>query len=249
MNAFDMQSLEERCRQSAKVSDDNDIQAAEKLSSEAMMQLISELKSQNKQLQRSQMQLEEVLRTKEALLEKANAQLAENRQGLPEQEAHDPLTGLLKLRGALKVLSKELARNKRNGEELSIGLCDVDGFEGINDTYGRRAANEVLCWVAQTLTTSLREYDTVARIGGEKFLLIMPLQPGSDAEAVCERLCNQISNSKIATIRGELGTTSSIGVRYAAKDSTILVLRAEADAALCHAKKMGCNRTVYFAKA
>ena len=249
MNAVDMQSLEERCRQPEKVPDDNDIQMPEELSTEAMVQLISELKLQNKQLQRSQMELAEVLRTKEALLEKANALLAENRQDLPEQATHDQLTGLLKLRAALKLLSKELARNKRTGEELAIGLCDVDGFKEINDTYGRRAGNEVLCWVAQTLTTSLREYDTVARIGGEKFLLIMPLQAGADAEAVCERLCNQISNSKIATIRGELGVTISIGIAYATKGSVIKVLRSEADAALSHAKKMGCNRTVFFAKA
>jgi len=249
MNAVDMQSLEERCRQSAKGPGDNDIEKPEELSTEALLQLISELKLQNKQLQRSQLNLAEVLRTKEALLEKANALLAENRQAALEQATHDPLTGLLKLRGALKLLSKELARNKRNGEELAIGLCDVDGFKEINDTYGRRAGNEVLCWIAQTLTTSLREYDTVARIGGEKFLLIMPLQPGADAEAVCERLCKQIGNSKIATIRGELGITISIGIAYAAKGSVIKGLRSEASAALCHAKKMGCNRTVFFAKA
>jgi len=235
--------------QSEIVPGDKDVQTPEELSTDAMLQLISELKLQNLQLQRSQMKLAEVLRTKEALLEKANALLAENRQAVPDQATHDPLTGLLKLRGALKLLSKELARNKRNGEELAIGLCDVDGFKEINDTYGRRAGNEVLCRVAQTLTASLREYGTVARIGGEKFLLIMPLQPGTDVETVCERLCNQIGNSKIATIRGELGITISIGIAYATKGSGIKVLRSEADAALCHAKKMGCNRTVFFAKA
>ena len=73
MNAVDMQSLEERCRQSAKGTCDNDIEKPEELSTDALLQLISELKLQNKQLQRSQMKLAEVLRTKEALLEKANA--------------------------------------------------------------------------------------------------------------------------------------------------------------------------------
>ena len=249
MKAKDLQVAEEQYGQSAEMSDDADIKSSENLSREAMLQLIHDLQLQNKQLLRTKAELAESLREKEALLEKDDTLVAENRQTVPTQATNDPLTGLLKLRGALKLLSRELARNKRNGEELAIGLCDIDGFKELYDTYGHRARNEVLCWVAQTLTTSLREYDTVARIGGEKFLLIMPLQPGGDAESVCERICEQISNSKIATVRGELSVTVSIGIAYAAQGSVINVLRAEADAALSHAKKLGCNRTVFFAKA
>jgi len=244
-----LQSVEERDRPSAEVSDDTDIKTSGELSHEAMLQLIHELQLQNKQLLCAQAELTESIRTKEALLEKADILAAENRQTVPGQATHDPLTGLLKLRGAMKLLTKELARNKRNGEDLAIGICDIDGFKEIYDTYGYRARNEVLCWIAQTLTTSLREYDTVARIGGEKFLLIMPLRPGGDAESVCERICEQISNRKIATTSGDISVTVSIGIAYAAQGSVINVLRAEADAALSHAKKLGCNRTVFFAKA
>ncbi len=249
MKAIDLQVGEEQYGQSAEVSDDADIKTSEELSHEAMLQLIHELQAQNKHLLRTQAELAETLRAKDVLLEKADTLMADNRQTVPSHATHDPLTGLLKLRGALKLLSKELARNKRNGEELAIGLCDIDGFKELYDTYGHRARNEVLCWVAQTLTTCLREYDTVARIGGEKFLLIMPLQPGGDAESVCERICEQISKSKIATVRGDLSVTVSIGIAYAAQGSVINILRAEADAALSHAKKLGCNRTVFFAKA
>lgn len=232
MKMADLQAVEEQYRQPEEVSDDADIKTSDGLSHEAMLQLIHDLQVKNKQLLRAQAELAESLRA-----------------NVHSQAANDPLTGLLKLRGALKLLSKELARNKRNGEELAIGLCDIDGFKELYDTYGHRARNEVLCWVAQTLTTSLREYDTVARIGGEKFLLIMPLQPGGDAESACERICEQISKSKISTVRGDISVTVSIGIAYAAQGSVISVLRLEADAALSHAKKLGCNRTVFFAKA
>lgn len=220
----------------------------EALSPEAMVLLIRELQSQNQELQCSQAELAEALRTKEALLEKANA-LLENRQVLPPPTTHDPLTGLLKHRAALTVLSKDLARCKRHGEELAIGLCTIDTFKEITDTWGRQAGNEVLCQVARTLTASLREYDTVARLRREEFLLIMPLKPGMEALSACERLCGQIAGSKVNTIRGELSIAISIGLAYAAAGSIIKELWSEADAALSQAKKQGGNRVVYFVKA
>lgn len=243
-----MQPIEDLKRQSRHTDSDTGMQTRE-ITPEVMLQLIRELQLQNKELQREQAELTEALRVKEELLEKANSLLAETCQTLPRQTTHDPLTGLLRHRAALSVLSKELARNKRRGEELAIALCDIDSFKEIRESWGYQSGNEVLCWVAQTLTSSLREYDTVARIVGERFLLIMPLKPENDAESVCDRLCNQIANSKIKTTRGEIDVTVSIGVAYAAAGSVIKVLWAEAEAALLQAKKQGGNRLVYFLKA
>jgi diguanylate cyclase (GGDEF)-like protein len=219
------------------------------LSPNEMVQLICELQLQNKELQRSQAELSEALRAKDSLLKKANALLAESQQALLQQATNDPLTGLLNHRAALKLLSKELSRNKRRGEELAIGICDIDNFKAINNNWGHKAGNEVLCWLAQALTTSIREYDTVARLGGEGFLLIMPLKSATDAESVCERLCNQIANSKIETASGELSITVSLGVAYAATGSLMKGLLSEAAAALYQAKEQGRNRVVYFMKA
>lgn len=248
MVIIDMQPMEDPKRQSKHTDRDTDMQTRE-ITPEMMLQLVRELQLQNKELQREQAELTEALRIKEELLEKANALLAETCQTLPRQTTHDPLTGLLRHRGALSVLSKELARNKRRGEELAIGLCDIDAFKEVREEWGYQSGNEVLCWVAQTLTSSLREYDTVARIVGERFLLIMPLKPENDAESVCDRLCNLIANSKIKTTRGEIDVTVSIGVAYAAAGSVIKGLWAEAEAALLQAKKQGGNRLVYFLKA
>lgn len=221
----------------------------EHLSPEKLLQLIRQLQQQNLQLQRAHTEMTDLLRSKDAMLENLTAQLAEVRQSRCEDSASDQLTGLLTRRAALKFLSKELARCKRNGDELAIGLCEIDNFRALNDIWGPPVANEVLCWFARTLSTSIREYDTVARLGEETFLLIMPLKPGMEADTVCERLCGQIANSLVATRGGEIGVTTSIGVAYAAKTSIVKDLWAEADAALRQAKKQGGNRTVYFLKA
>lgn len=224
-------------------------QTLENLSSEAMLQLIRELQLQNEELQRSRTELAQALRTKEALLEKADAQLAKIRQTSLQLAANDPLTGLPNRHAALKLLSKELARCKRHGEELAVGICSIDDFKAVNDTWGHQVGNEALCWLARTLIASVREYDAVARVGKERFLLIMPLKPGTDAESAFKRLCSQVANSRIETKAGELSLTISIGVAYAAAGSIVRRMLSEAGAALRHAKTQGCNRVIYFMKA
>ena len=107
----------------------------------------------------------------------------------------------------------------------------------------------MLQWLAQNLLANLREYDSVARIGNDTFLLIMPLKAGNDAESICERLCRQIAGGGIKTGRGEIHITASIGIAYAASSSTVKGLMEEADAALDYALKQGGNRAVYFLKA
>jgi len=219
------------------------------LSTMEMLRLIHDLQAQNMELQQVRAELTEALRIKEALLEQANALLAESHQNPEASSMHDPVTGLMKHRPALKVLSKQLARCKRHGEELAIGLCAIDSFKTLSQEWKYKARNEVLRWLAQTLTANLREYDSVGRIGGDNFLLIMPLKPENDAESACERLCHQAADGRIQTSRGELRITVSIGIAYAAAGSTIKGLLEEADVALDYALKQGGNRAIYFVKA
>ena len=219
------------------------------LSTVEMLRRIHELQVENADLQRSRAELAETLRIKEALLEQANILLAESRQEGDSLAAQDPVTGLMRHRAAMKVLAKQLARCKRHGEELAIGLCAIDSYKTLSPDWKYKARNEVLQWLARMLTANLREYDSVARIGGDTFLLIMPLKAGNDAESICERLCGQIASGAIKTGRGELHITVSIGIAYAASSSTVKGLMAEADAALDYALKQGGNRAVYFLKA
>ena len=219
------------------------------LSAVEMLRRIHELQVENAELQRSRAELAETLRIKEAMLEQANILLAESRQEGDSLAAQDPVTGLMRHRAAMKVLVKQLARCKRHGEELAIGLCAIDSYKTLSPDWKYKARNEVLQWLARMLTANLREYDSVARIGGDTFLLIMPLKAGNDAESICERLCGQIASGAIKTGRGELHITVSIGIAYAASSSTVKGLMAEADAALDYALKQGGNRAVYFLKA
>ena len=181
-------------------------------------------------------------------LRTANALLLESQQALIHQATHDPLTDLLNRRAAMDQLTKELARSKRHVEDLAVGMCDIDHFKRVNDTWGHQIGDEVLCQVSQILVTGVREYDVVARWGGEEFLLIAPIKAGFDSDALFERLCKTVADSKVKTNSGELAVTVSIGVAFATGAGSLKNLLAEADAALYQAKAQGRNRVVYAPK-
>ncbi len=86
----------------------------------------------------------------------------------------DALTGLYNRRAFQQFLDREIERSKRSGENLAIMMIDVDGFKGINDTYGHVAGDEVLKDVGSILQQGLRKTDVVCRYGGDEFIVIMP---------------------------------------------------------------------------
>jgi len=96
----------------------------------------------------------------------------------------DYLTGLPNARSLFLHLDSELARSKRAQAPLAVVVCDLDGFKQINDRFGHLVGNEVLRSVASGLKETCREYDYVARMGGDEFVVIMP---GFDAAAIKEK--------------------------------------------------------------
>jgi diguanylate cyclase (GGDEF)-like protein len=100
----------------------------------------------------------------------------------------DPLTGALNRRGLAKVVERETSRLARYGGNLSVILADVDKFKSINDTYGHAAGDEVLKSVALALQGAVRRPDSVARYGGDEFLVVMPQTGPEDAEIARLRL-------------------------------------------------------------
>src|SRR5499425_394577 len=86
----------------------------------------------------------------------------------------DYLTGLPNARSLFLQLEKELARCKREESSLTVMVCDMDGFKQINDRFGHLEGNRVLRQFAQALKQSCREYDYVARMGGDEFVVIAP---------------------------------------------------------------------------
>lgn len=184
------------------------------------------------------------LKAQQRILHATNASLLESQRALTHQATHDPLTDLLNRRGVMELLGKEIVRSGRHAEPLALGMCDIDHFKRINDTWGHPVGDEVLCGLAGLLKAALRDYDLVARIGGEEFLLVLPCKAGVDTDAIFERLCRQVAETPIATKSGPLSITISIGVAYVSADKSTDALLDEADGALYRAKSEGRNRVV-----
>jgi two-component system, cell cycle response regulator len=171
--------------------------------------------------------------------------LIESLDALAHQATHDPLTGILNRQAILSHLHRELSRASRQGDMLAIGMCDIDHFKEINDTYGHQTGDDVLCGFTRILIEGLREFDLVGRIGGEEFLVIAPMSAGAEGESLYERLCNKVAESSIMTRSGELSITVSIGVVWATAGGTMDEILEVVDSALYQAKDQGRNRVVF----
>jgi two-component system, cell cycle response regulator len=168
-------------------------------------------------------------------------ELVKSKEALEYQATHDDLTGMLNRRAILDLLSKELARARRFGHVLAIGMCDIDHFKKINDLYGHQTGNEVLCGLAKILMENLRVYDSAGRVGGEEFLIIIPLDEINEFPTAFNRLCMKIAESKIITRSGSISITVSIGTALSSKEITVDQMLIESDSALYRAKSEGRN--------
>jgi two-component system, cell cycle response regulator len=170
--------------------------------------------------------------------------LLESREALTHEATHDQLTGMFNRRAILNQLHKELLRAGRNNSLLAVGMCDIDHFKLVNDTYGHQTGDDVLCEFARILNNALREYDSIGRIGGEEFLIVSPMKTEMDCTSLFNRILLQISENKLSTRTGLLSVTSSIGVACSVAGSTVDSMLEAADAALYKAKNEGRNRVV-----
>ncbi|HEU4334581.1 MAG TPA: GGDEF domain-containing protein [Candidatus Eisenbacteria bacterium] len=110
----------------------------------------------------------------------------------------DELTGIYNRPYFGRQLDHEIARAYREGRPMALVIVDIDDFKRVNDTYGYEAGNVVLREISQTLSTSLRPFDTVARWGGEEFALILsPETTKDEAREICERLRVKAQNLAI----------------------------------------------------
>jgi len=100
----------------------------------------------------------------------------------------DPLTGCLNRRGFEERFEAELSRSPRTGRPLGLIMLDLDRFKEINDTQGHAAGDELLRWAVHAMQQSIRPMDTIGRIGGDEFAIILPGAAPSDTERVAHRL-------------------------------------------------------------
>jgi diguanylate cyclase (GGDEF)-like protein len=168
--------------------------------------------------------------------------LSEARDALDYEARHDPLTGALNRRAFNEILSRELAGERRHKHGLALGICDVDQFKRVNDTFGHQAGDEVLCGIVRRLQTTLREHDVLGRYGGDEFVVLTDHVGGDAALVPYERACAAVANGPIPTKAGDVSITITFGVKVWRTDDTEDALLAAADAALYQAKQAGGNR-------
>ncbi|BCG48045.1 GGDEF/response regulator receiver domain protein [Citrifermentans bremense] len=156
----------------------------------------------------------------------------------------DHLTNLFNRRYLSEILESEFFRARRNRENLSMVIIDIDYFKNVNDTYGHQNGDVVLASVAGLAQQMLRAYDSAARYGGEEFVLILPGTPLQGGEMVAERLRQSVLEFAFPHPMEDLTLTISAGV--AAYPSPLVEnidsLFRQADEALYRAKQAGRNR-------
>jgi diguanylate cyclase (GGDEF)-like protein len=184
------------------------------------------------------------------------SRLHDKETALKESEArltfmahHDPLTGLYNRSMLEERIELQLAQAERNGSRLALLFCDLDGFKSINDQYGHKAGDAVLCEVAARLSAGRRRSDTVARFGGDEFILLLSDvsdQPDRlDIRTMVVGVARQLLAAVAAPfdIEGDqfsLGV--SIGIAFSdSPDMSPSQLISRADIAMYQAKRAGKN--------
>jgi diguanylate cyclase (GGDEF)-like protein/putative nucleotidyltransferase with HDIG domain len=161
----------------------------------------------------------------------------------------DPKTGLFNAKYFSDMLKKELDRANSFDRPLTVVLADLDLLRNINNTYGHLAGDEVLIGVANAMKNSLREYDIVARFGGEEFIILMPETQPEEAFQLIEEIRNGIDASKfsIPTRITPIKVTVSFGIasRMGFSETPNEIIH-NADSALYHSKLNGRNRTCIY---
>jgi diguanylate cyclase (GGDEF)-like protein/PAS domain S-box-containing protein len=159
---------------------------------------------------------------------------------------HDSLTGLPNRALALDRLRHLLARTGRSGATSAVLFVDLDRFKLVNDSTGHAAGDELLVLVAERLSTLTRPGDTLARFGGDEFVIVCESLASTDAAgAVAERVLEGMQPP--FTVRGqETFVTASIGIAIAQPGDDAGDLLRDADAALYRAKDRGRARWAMF---
>jgi diguanylate cyclase (GGDEF)-like protein len=158
--------------------------------------------------------------------------------------SRDMLTGALTRRAFEDAARRELARCRRHGTPVSLALFDLDHFKAINDTFGHAAGDDVLRTVALTCAETMRESDTLGRVGGEEFAVLLVGAGQVEARASLERLRRAIERARVLE-RPELAFTASFGAaEFEPRFASVGEWMAAADACLYAAKRTGRNRCV-----
>lgn len=165
---------------------------------------------------------------------------------LHQAAIRDDLTGLYNRRHAMLKLDAEIASAHADNRPLALLMVDVDHFKSINDQLGHPVGDQVIVLFAHVLARSVRPWDTVARFGGEEFIVLMPDTDLEQALAGAERLRAVIQSARgpREAMQDRRPVTASFGVTTLGADGEdATALLARVDRALYAAKQRGRNRS------
>jgi diguanylate cyclase (GGDEF)-like protein len=167
----------------------------------------------------------------------SNARLVEQ---LEREASTDPLTGLANKRAFELAYGAELSRAARSDGTVALVIIDIDHFKEINDTFGHPFGDRVLVAVATALRSAVRTHDTVARLGGEEFAMLVPGADVEDAREIAERARALIADVELpdALLSSSAGAAATSAGPERSGD-----LFDAADRALYEAKRLGRGRT------
>lgn len=171
----------------------------------------------------------------------------EHERQLAYQATHDVLTGLANRALLEDHLEHDIQLARRSGKQLAVMFIDLDAFKPINDTLGHRIGDQVLINVARRLNCAIRPTDTLARFGGDEFVLLLPnLETEREAELVADRILHEVGQAHRVGSH-ELYVTASIGISFLPEDLDAPTrMLQQADMAMYKAKQQGRNAYVIF---
>ncbi len=157
---------------------------------------------------------------------------------------HDQLTGTLNRRGLEEAFENEVARSRRRKSPLCVALLDIDNFKKLNDTLGHAAGDGALIHLVTVIRETLRPQDTLARFGGEEFIILLPETGLEDAKTALVRLQRELTRRFFLADNEKILITFSAGVTEQRADDTQESVVKRADQAMYAAKQAGKNRVV-----
>ncbi len=195
------------------------------------------------ELEKKHAELEQTL----ANLEVSQAEIEEKNRELFALATRDPLTNLFNRRAFFDAFDSMFDHASQQNSRLGCIMLDIDHFKSVNDTHGHAVGDEVIIYLAETLTAFLGDVDIVGRFGGEEFCMLMPDASVEAAVQRAEKIRAYIEAGTNAHISVNLNITSSFGVSVlpsSAKTPSELI--EFADLALYEAKTAGRNRVVSY---
>lgn len=176
-------------------------------------------------------------------LKLANQKLKENEARVRELMLTDALTGVPNRRSLEEKMKQEFNRATRGDRRLALVIADIDKFKAINDDFGHDAGDLVIKSFANTLKETIRNYDYVARVGGEEFVLLLPGADPVVAGRIVDRCREKFAALKFPNI--DRSVTASFGIAFCQKDEEGEDCLRRADQALYLSKDAGRNRVTF----